>query len=323
MFKNSTILEIINDLIGFENVFSGQSILLLKNNSLHGNEVSFKTGSIDAQPLSFLQSKLNNNLTPPSILNNTIIQKIDSNKFGLLGDYFTGNLIRTGITFTGMKDEFLEIKDVKKKRALLEGKKSVKSQYCKPKITNYINYDKGLLKRLNDNYADALDQGKNKKQLWIGLGDSLVFQSPKLIVLQTGNKIIATYSEEDLCLNLSLFSISNINEKGQKSEIDLKLILGQLNSKLMTYFAIKENYIQRRSGSVPQIRLKQLKLLPIIIPQEDEIKQLVTIVEKILANNINEENNTSLLQSEIDKIMYKLYDLSDEEIKEVEGFTPE
>ncbi|MFA7325765.1 MAG: TaqI-like C-terminal specificity domain-containing protein [Candidatus Kapaibacterium sp.] len=324
MFKKSTFLEIINDIVGFDNVFSGQSILFLKNKTPISNKVSFKLGSVDAEPISVLQTNLNNNLVPPSTLNNTIIQKVYSNKSGILVDYFQGNLIRTGITFTGMKDKFLEIKDIKKQRALLEGKKSINSQYCKPVIKTYINYDKDLLKRLNDNYANVLDKNKNKKQMWIGLGDSVVFKSPKLIILQTGNKIIGTYSEEDLCLNLSLFSISNINEKNQTSNVDLKLILGQLNSKILTYFAIKENYIQRRRGAVPQIRLKQLKELPIIIPELKKSKKIVELVDKILAININEEGvDTSDLQSEIDTIMYKLYDLSDEEIKEVDGFTVE
>ncbi|MDA2919250.1 hypothetical protein MYX76_07145 [Desulfobacterota bacterium AH_259_B03_O07] len=226
-----------------------------------------------------------------------------------------------------MKDRFLIIKDTKNKRALLEGKKSINSQYCKPKITNYINYDKNLLNQLNDDYANQLDQSKNKKQLWIGLGDTLVFESPKIIILQTGGKITATYSEDDLCLNLSLFSISNKNEKGDKSTVDLNLILGQLNSKIMTYFALKENYIQKRAGSVPQIRLKQLKQLPIIMPDKTISEQLISIVDKILSitknndylQNPQKQTKVKALELEIDQLVYKLYDLTLEEIKIVEG----
>ena len=211
----------------------------------------------------------------------------------------------------------MKIKDEKNKRALLEGKKSISSQYCKPIASTFINYDKGLLKELNDKYAADLDQTKNKKQLWIGLGDSLVFESPKIIILQTGNQITATYSEENLCLNLSLFSISNKNEKGQKSDINLKLVLSQLNSKLITYYALVENYIQRRSGAVPQIRLKQLKELPIIIPEKAIAKQLVDKVNNILQEDNDKTRLT--LQDDVDKIIYKLYDLSAEEIKIVEN----
>ena len=322
IFSNSTIVEIINDIVGFENVFSGQSILILKNNKSVDNLVSFKNGNINGKKSEFLQSQLNFKLIPSSRINNTIIQKVYENKNGQISDYFPKNLIRTGITFTGMKDKFLVIKSLKNKRALLEGKKSINKQYCKPNISNYINYDKKLLKNLNDNYAEQLDQTKNKKQLWIGLGDSLVFQSPKVIILQTGEKITATYSEDNLCLNLSLFSISNKNEKGDKSNINLKFILSQLNSKIITYFAIKENIIQRRSGSVPQIRLKQLKELPIIVPSKKISEKLIRLVDKILLYKIkNSEHDTSDLENKIDKIIYELYGLTDKEIEIVENAT--
>ena len=319
IFKNSSIIEVINDLVGFDNVFSGQSILMIQNKIEIDNIIAFKSGDIFSEQRNFLKSQLNYNLTPPLSFENNIIQKIYLNKSGLLGEYFPQNLIRTGITFTGMKDEFLKISNEQNKRALLEGKKSITSQYCKPIISTYINYDKDLLKELNDKYANELDQSKNKKQLWIGLGDSLVFEKSKIIILQTGNQITATYSEENLCLNLSLFSISNENEKGQKSDVNLKLILSQLNSKLITYFALTENFIQRSSGAVPQIRLKQLKELPIIIPDKETANFLIDKVDQILSlKSQDPQADTSVLEQEIDVMVYALYGLTEEEIKVVE-----
>ena len=93
-----------------------------------------------------------------------------------------------------------------------------------------------------------------------------------------------------------------------------------MNSKLITYFALTENFIQRRSGAVPQIRLKQLKELPIIIPDKETANFLIDKVDQILSlKQDSPEADTAALEREIDFMVYALYGLSEEEIGIVEG----
>ena len=302
LLDNSTLTEIINDLVSFKDVFSGQTIITFKNQQQEDYQIRIKDKKIVAKGKFYLKSELDYNFIPPARSRNPIIQKIYSNMTGILSDYFPKNLIRTGITFTGKKDEFLEIKAQKNKKPLLESKKSIHSRYCEPIITNYINYDKNLLNKLNKQYADLLDKDKNKKQLWIGLGDEIVFKKPKLIILQTGTQIVATYSKDELYLNLSLFSISNINSKNEKSDVNLKYILAFLNSRLITYFALKENFIQRRKGAIPQLRLRQLKKIPIILTNDKTIENdLINKVDSMLSLNRNLETYQTKLLNRINQ----------------------
>lgn len=49
------------------------------------------------------------------------------------------------------------------------------------------------------------------------------------------------------------------------------------------------------------------------------IRNVIDVVDNILeAKNMNQESETSHWEEEIDKFVYKLYDLTDEEIKIVE-----
>jgi len=61
--------------------------------------------------------------------------------------------------------------------------------------------------------------------------------------------------------------------------------------------------------------------IPTITPTNESIvKQIEALVDKILAaKNQNPQADTSQLEREIDQLVYKLYDLTEEEIKIIEG----
>lgn len=332
LIDNTRIIEIINNLAEFDNVGSGQTILSFKNAKSEDDYlINITDKHLNDKGQFYKKSQLNYSFESPSTTKaNSILNKINMRKTGLLGEYFSNRLIRTGITFTGQKDKFLVIVDEKNKKPLIEGRKSIKYKYCKPKIINYINYDKKLLNELNKEYEEQLDKSKNKKQMWIGLGDEIVFKSPKIIITQTGTQITATYSEEDICLNLGLFSISNCNSYGDSSNYNLKYFLALLNSKLTTYYAIKENLIFIKKGATPQIRLKDIKLIPIFY---DELKCEVVcrIVDEILRLTnaddyeecIDKQTKVKKLSDEIDAMVYEFYDLSPNEISIINNFEKE
>lgn len=331
ILDNTRILEIINNLAEFEGVGSGQTILSFQNiQEVDDYLVNIKDKYLYDIGQPYRKSELNFSFESPSTKANSIITKVNMRKTGSLGDYFPNRLIRTGITFTGQKDRFLVIVDEKNRKALIEGRKSIQYKYCKPKIVNYINYDKNLLNELNKEYENQLDKSKNKKQMWIGLGDELVFRSPKIIITQTGKQITATYSEDDICLNLGLFSISNDNLYGEFSEYNLKYFLAYLNSKLITYYAIKENLIFIKQGATPQIRLKDIKSIPIIY-EEGRCEVVCKIVDEILSlTNADDyemcpDKQTKVVKlcDEIDDIVYESYDVNPIEISMINDFVKE
>ncbi|GHR81897.1 type II restriction endonuclease Eco57I subunit R [Helicobacter pylori] len=104
--------------------------------------------------------------------------------------------------------------------------------------------------------------------------------------------------------------------------IDRFLILGVLNSKLMTYFYKKKFFPTHMQGGAFGFDTLSVETLPIPQitksnqPTADKItdcaKQILTLKEK------DPKANTQELEKEIDALVYQLYNLTDEEIKTIE-----
>ncbi|QQW91432.1 DUF7149 domain-containing protein [Helicobacter pylori] len=104
--------------------------------------------------------------------------------------------------------------------------------------------------------------------------------------------------------------------------IDRFLILGVLNSKLMTYFYKKKFFPTHMQGGAFGFDTLSVETLP--IPQitksnqptadkiTDGAKQILALKEK------DPKANTQELEKEIDALVYQLYNLTDEEIKTIE-----
>ncbi len=104
--------------------------------------------------------------------------------------------------------------------------------------------------------------------------------------------------------------------------IDRFLILGVLNSKLMTYFYKKKFFPTHMQGGAFGFDTLSVETLP--IPQitksnkptadkiTDGAKQILALKEK------DPKANTQKLEKEIDALVYQLYNLTDEEIKIIE-----
>jgi hypothetical protein len=104
------------------------------------------------------------------------------------------------------------------------------------------------------------------------------------------------------------------------SELHLNYLLGVLNSKLLSWYFLHCSSIAQRDD-FPKIVLKETRQLPIALPKDASLhEQMVVAVEKILAlKKENPDADVSALETEIDRLVYKLYGLTDEEVKIVEG----
>ncbi|OQA85918.1 MAG: Type IIS restriction enzyme Eco57I [Bacteroidetes bacterium ADurb.Bin234] len=109
----------------------------------------------------------------------------------------------------------------------------------------------------------------------------------------------------------STLIITSLNEK------NLKFLLGLLNSKLAIFY-IKEKY---RSSSYNQgINFNKGMINSFPIPQvtNTELTTIIALVDQILSAKERGED-TIALEREIDKLVYKLYDLTEEEIRIIEN----
>ncbi|GAA8450922.1 hypothetical protein KKKH17_03190 [Helicobacter pylori] len=104
--------------------------------------------------------------------------------------------------------------------------------------------------------------------------------------------------------------------------IDRFLILGILNSKLMTYFYKKKFFPTHMQGGAFGFDTLSVETLPIpkiIKSNQPTADKIIALVDKILAlKEKDPKANTQELEKEIDALVYQLYNLTDEEIKIIE-----
>ncbi len=148
-----------------------------------------------------------------------------------------------------------------------------------------------------------------------------------------------------ICYNLEIAidetgKINPINTvyviKSDNSQYSLKYVLGILNSKLLNYYARTKYFTTHMKGGYIELRVFEVKKLPIRTvnfsnPKEKKMHDdLVAMVDKMLkfqkkfhSTRLEHDKKLyktqiDLLDKQIDSLVYKLYELTEEEIKVVE-----
>ncbi len=152
----------------------------------------------------------------------------------------------------------------------------------------------------------------------------------KQIIDWSDKRIWATITEYELYNTQNAFNLLN------KSDLHLEYILGLLNSKLMSFYHRKK-FLDEFKMRFQKILIKDCKLLPIRtidFKKTNEKKvhdNMFQLVEQMLLLNkqlaeAKTGHEQTLLQrqidatdKQIDKLVYELYELTEEEIKIVEG----
>ena len=151
---------------------------------------------------------------------------------------------------------------------------------------------------------------------------------PKILMRQTSDILRCCYDKSSFYCQNSVFIIHSLN-------INLKYLLGLLNSKLLRFVY---KYGNPQTGKVfAEIKPSVIKELPIhSVDNSNHIDKsrhdrMVTLVDSMLdlhkkvqaAKTPNEktrlERQISATDKQIDELVYNLYDLTEEEIKIVEG----
>ena len=136
-----------------------------------------------------------------------------------------------------------------------------------------------------------------------------LFLTPEKIITQRVNssgQLLATFDNEKyFCLDTT-----NVSSEILDKNCDLKFIVGVINSKLINWWFNDE-------FKNPTISGYELHQIPIKRNSNTE-KEISKLVSTVLENNKSGNNIDSLI-NQIDQLVYKLYNLTEEEIKIIEN----
>lgn len=194
--------------------------------------------------------------------------------------------------------------------------------YTIPSNSKWLIYTDSSFKQVNsmDNYPHIkahLDQfidiitSSNKPYGLHRCRKEKFFQGEKIISLRKCvERPCFSYSDFDCYVTQTFFSIKT-------SRWDMKFLTGVLNSKLVEFWLRHKGKMQ---GSNFQVDKEPLQGIPLPIVESSQQQSIIEIVEKILAaKKANPQADTSAEEKEIDRLVYALYGLTEEEIKVVEG----
>ena len=106
-----------------------------------------------------------------------------------------------------------------------------------------------------------------------------------------------------------------------KDENIIKILNALLNSKISQwYIRNKSSLLGEKGMSLTKESVKEIPLPRITSSNESIVQQVENLVDQILvAKKTDATADTSALEHEIDRLVYQLYNLTEEEIKIIEG----
>ncbi|HFP7650443.1 TPA: Eco57I restriction-modification methylase domain-containing protein [Campylobacter coli] len=300
------------------------ALSLLKNEKTQNNEIL----SINLTPKKFIDKTLNFTKSDYEELFNKI------QKYGKF--YLEESEVAQGIV--PAIDEAFVIKD---KNVFSKNEQCfIKEYYTGLSGKFYSSFtDKYLIYLSNKNYSGNLDDLPNLKQHFqkykeILKESKIKYKTPnkpyfylhrereekffkkgeeKIISQVRCIEPIFVYSNENFYGSRALFFI-------QTCRINLKYLTGVLNSKLIAFWLKHKGKIQGNLFKIDKEPLLNIPVVNINSKNEKLANKLISLVDEILkAKEQNKNANTQELENKINSIVYKLYNLTEEEIKIIEG----
>jgi hypothetical protein len=194
------------------------------------------------------------------------------------------------------------------------------------------NNSKGSVKIVNtgtiDKYSslwgncEITHSGKRFLKPYLPLNNTIInnrrkqmYMSPKIIFAK-----MAKECEALLDLDGEYASINTNCFYSPNSETELEFIGAFCNSKLFMFIYELFFGSLRMSGGYYQFQAPQLRVIPLKNISKPKQRPFVELVRKIVTTKKRDPNaETSTLERQIDEMVYKLYDLTPEEIAIVEG----
>ncbi|MEI7604318.1 MAG: DNA methyltransferase, partial [bacterium] len=186
-------------------------------------------------------------------------------------------------------------------------------------IKNHLDKYKRFITMRNYDSGE-LSKAKRKGAWWAlsSARSEFDFSQAKIVAPQRSNSNTFGYNEIPWYASADVYFITQ-----KDKNYSLKYILASLNSKL---YYIWLYYKGKRKGDSLELYQKPLSEIPIRIADENVQQPFIQKVDQILSitqtedylTNDSKKSQVKLLEKEIDQMVYKLYDLTDEEIIIVE-----
>ncbi|EJO1483414.1 Eco57I restriction-modification methylase domain-containing protein [Campylobacter jejuni] len=200
--------------------------------------------------------------------------------------------------------------NVEKPKTMLENEQDLKEQYSslynhllshKEKLSNRnkaetgIRYEWYCLQRWGANYYQEFEKEK--------IGWQRVTQEPSFIL-----------ENERVLLDSMAFMVGN-------SKNELKYLLGFLNSSLIFYYFKNIGHLYSDKGFLLSNQYVEKFPIPKINSKNEKLaNELISLVDEILVLKEQDKNaDTKTQEDKINSIVYKLYNLTEEEIKIIEN----
>ena len=274
------------------------------------------------------------NLTFSSSINENILEKINSKKnfeFDPKKEIIQGIIGGPDKAFIIKKDELSKFNNEEKE--YLKMLHTNTGRFFTPDTDKYIFYiskknfdtknieDFPNIKEYFAPYKDDLSQKKinyktpHKPYFYLHRerDENFFKEGAKLVWAKRTEGERFTYTEKSMYGTANLFFIKS-------DKVNLKYITALLNSKLM-YFYMSERL--KHTGDLLQLDKNQFLKIPLSVPEAQ--KPFIDLVDQILeitsATDYDPKNppvEQKKLEKQIDEMVYKLYDLTEEEIKIVE-----
>ncbi len=139
------------------------------------------------------------------------------------------------------------------------------------------------------------------------------FEGNRILLRQIpGDKLIAAFIDSKFITDQSVFIARFEND-----EIDPAGVLGIINSKLLAFYF--KNKYSEFDDLFPKVKLQHFKDFPIRTSPKQIFNSIVLSVLSIQSKKSNDPNfDLAMLETQIDKLVYQLYDLNQEEINIIE-----
>jgi adenine-specific DNA-methyltransferase len=186
-----------------------------------------------------------------------------------------------------------------------------------PGIYQYLSRFKELIIKIRKSNTE-------KEKEWITLDrprERFIFESPKIVAPQRSYKNVFGYTEENFYASADVYYILE-----KDKDYNIKYILALINSKLYYFWLY---YRGKRKGEMLELYRKPLSEIPIkqisLKIQQNFIDNIDRILDITASSNYNPDKppqDQKILEKKIDKMVYELYGLTNEEIKLVEETYP-
>ena len=153
----------------------------------------------------------------------------------------------------------------------------------------------------------------------LALGDPSRYDKPRLFIPESSQTLVAAYCDEEYYSGYGLM-VGTAVDTNTKS---LKYACALLNSKLLTFYALRKEILRKGNKATPHVGVKGLSSIPVPKISKEQLLMITKIVDKIIdIKKLNNEVDISTYLSQIDNIIYKLYELTYDEILIVDPQTP-